>query len=263
MSSRTYEIAGVPCVVAAAPAVLDKVDCTYGAFRADLGGTGDAVLIEVADGEPLHDLFNKITNGVVERLARAGVYPIHAAALEHDGAALIISGRSHSGKTTLALGLLERGLRLLSDELALSGPQGREIMPYRRALHVRPGTPELIEPLAFLENAERRRLGGDIEWSLLPAELEEVFPGSLGSAAQLDHVVLLGARAGSGAQARLEEVPASAAAIDLVRSTPAADYDFAAALERMARLTDGARCARLHSGALAESVELVLAWLDE
>jgi hypothetical protein len=248
--------------VSAEPAVLDRVDATYGAFRAELEGGEDVLAIKVADGEPLHGLFNKITEGVVERLARVGIYPIHAAALEHESGALIISGRSHSGKTTLALGLLQHGLRLLSDELALSGPEGRMILPYRRALHVRPGTPELIAELSFLEDANRRGLGGNIEWSLLPDELERIFPRSLGSAAELAHVVLLAARADESGQASLEEVPAAVAAVDLVRATPAAAADFGGALNRMVRLTDGSRCARLRPGTLEGSVSLLLEWLD-
>ena len=261
--TRTYAIAGVPFAVSAGTAVLDRVDSTYGAFRATLPGDGDVFAISLSDGEPLHALFNRITEGVVERLAARGIYPIHAAALEHEGSALIISGRSHSGKTTLALSLLGHGFRLLSDELAISAADGRTILPYRRALHVRPGTPELIGELRFLTQEPRLGLGGDIEWSFLPDELESIFPGCLGAAAPLRHVVILGARAGGTGEAKLEPLPATAAAIELVRATPAAANDFAAALARTALLVDGARCVRLHSGTLDKSRTLILDWLAE
>ncbi|HEY4347542.1 MAG TPA: hypothetical protein VGM80_08125 [Gaiellaceae bacterium] len=260
-AARSYEIAGIPCVVNAEPAVLDRVDKTYGGFRAEHDRGEQALTFDLASGEPLHDLFNRITEGIVGRLSLEGIYPIHAAALEHDGGALILSGRSNAGKTTLALRLLQDGLKLLSDELALSGPAGRTILPYRRSLHVRPGTPELIEELAFLARERKLELGGGIEWSLLPSELESVFPGCLGSASELSHVVLLGARAGSGTTARLEAVPAATAAVELVSATPAAAANFAAALDRMARLTDGARCVRLHPGSLEDSAALILEWL--
>src|SRR5262249_30026441 len=83
-------------------------------------------------------------------------------------------------KTPRALGLLRRGLQLLSDELALSLPDGRTIAPYPRTPQLRPGTPELVAGLGFLLDREPDDVGAGRKWPLLPDELERTFPGCLG-----------------------------------------------------------------------------------
>jgi hypothetical protein len=255
----SYVIGGVPCVLTASAELIGHLDGTYGAFRAELPPGEEILELELAEGEPLVDLFNRLVEGVVERLSRRGIYAIHAASLVHAGRALIVSGRSGSGKTTIALGLVQHGLRILSDEFALSAPDARTILPYRRGLHIKPGTPELIAELGFLEGRARLPLGGGSEWALLPCELERVFPGCLGEAAPLRHVVLLETR--SDEPARLDPIPAALAAVELLAATPAAAGDFAGVLGRMTRLLDGTRCARLHPGLLADSLGLLLDWL--
>jgi hypothetical protein len=128
-------------------------------------------------------------------------------------------------------------------------------------LHVRPGTPELIGELRFLEDRPRHQLGGGSEWCLLPDELEQVFPGCLAEAAPLGHIVLLEQRIGDGTSV-LERIPAGIAAVELVRATAAAADDFPAVLQRTSRLVDGVRCARLEPGALESSLDVLLEWIS-
>lgn len=59
----------------------------------------------------------------VERLT--GLVAVHAATLVIDGSAMLLPGRSHAGKTTLALALAEAGATLASDEYALVDREGR------------------------------------------------------------------------------------------------------------------------------------------
>ena len=115
-----------------------------------------------------------IVQGLLRRLHAQGFHAIHAASLAHSGGALIVAGETGRGKTTL--GLVRRGLGLLSDEIALVERDEARILPYRRSLHVRPGTPELIPELGFLLERPRNQLGGGIEWTLPPWELECAFP---------------------------------------------------------------------------------------
>lgn len=49
---------------------------------------------------------------------RRGDLPLHAAAVQVDGSALLLAGMSESGKTTLAAGFVAAGHRLLSEDLA-------------------------------------------------------------------------------------------------------------------------------------------------
>lgn len=278
--SHSYAIAGVACVVSAPPALLARIDDTYGAFGDQLPAGVEAVALTLAargagyvltdseghaEGWASHEealvgTLNRLVELIVGRLADRGVYAIHAASLADRNGGVVISGRSGSGKTTLALGLVRRGLRILSDEFALSAPDGRTILPYRRGLHIRPGTPELIPELGFLTARPRHQLGGGSEWALGPGELEQAFPGCLGEAVPLRHVVLLEDRTPAGA-GQLEPVPAALAAVELLRAIPAAVGNFDGALKRMAVLLDGTRCARLHPGELTTSVELLLEWL--
>ena len=278
--TRSYVIAGIPCLVTCPPSILEAFDSVYGTDRAELvppvealsflvepDGSGylvygpDGVVDRRADeSRTAGALLNRLGSLVVDRLADRGTYAIHAASLRHGDGVVIVSGRSGAGKTTLALGLVRSGLRLLSDEYALAGPDARTILPFQRALQVRPGTPELITELSFLTERPLVDLGGGVKWTLGLADLEQAFPGSLAGPAPLRHVVLIGERAGDGASS-LEPVTTGFAAVELVRATPAAAESFTPSLERIGGLLAGCRCARLHPGSLESSVELLLGWL--
>lgn len=60
-----------------------------------------------------------------------GVLPLHAASLRIHGRTIAIAGRSGDGKSTLALGLTQRGHRLLSDDLTVlrTGAAGVDVLP--------------------------------------------------------------------------------------------------------------------------------------
>jgi HprK-related kinase A len=59
---------------------------------------------------------------------------LHAAVVEQHGQALILAGLSGSGKSTLCAGLVQRGWRLLSDELTLVRPQDGYVVPLARPI---------------------------------------------------------------------------------------------------------------------------------
>lgn len=89
---------------------------------------------------------------IAAALHQRDVLPLHAAAVSHQGKALLIVGDSAVGKTELALALARRGWRLLADDLsAIRIVNGRPIVaPGAGVMDVWPGT--------------RRR------WSALPAD---------------------------------------------------------------------------------------------
>ncbi|WP_093451601.1 HprK-related kinase A [Sphingomonas sp. YR710] len=62
---------------------------------------------------------------------------LHAAAVERDGKALILTGESGSGKSTLAALLGEQGWRLLADEFVLVDPDTGLIHPFPRAISLK------------------------------------------------------------------------------------------------------------------------------
>jgi len=286
-----YLVLGVPIAVGADDAqALACVDETYAGFRQDIGapepvysaeliyGDGDvssssrpAILVRDNQGyeqewpdthAALIDLLDRIVHGVLAELHKRDIYAIHAGATVYRGAALIIAGRSGQGKTTLTLGLLQRGLGLLSDEFAVIDPATQQIMPYRRSVHVRPGTPELIPELHFLNQQPQHRLGGGIEWSLTPADLVQAFPGCLAHAAPLRYVLLLDGAPRSADIPTITPVPAALATMELLRGTWAASRDFRGGLARVGRLMNSVVCARLHVGAFEPTLKAIVGWLE-
>ena len=64
---------------------------------------------------------------------------VHAGAVALDGDALILPGRSHSGKSALVAALLRLGAAYLSDEYAVIDERGL-ILPFPKALSIRDAT---------------------------------------------------------------------------------------------------------------------------
>jgi HprK-related kinase A len=62
---------------------------------------------------------------------------LHAAVVERNGFALVLPAPPGSGKSTLCTGLVFRGWRLLSDELALIRPETGEIVPLARPISLK------------------------------------------------------------------------------------------------------------------------------
>jgi len=109
---------------------------------------------------------------------------IHAGVVSSNGQGIILAADSGHGKTTLALELVRRGCKFLSDEMAALGRADGWIYPFPRSLRVRPGT---LEMTGFPEPAT-----GAPEWlGKLLLDIDKIQPGSLGEAVSLTHVVIL------------------------------------------------------------------------
>jgi hypothetical protein len=263
--------------------ILQRVDDTYAAFRCDAAGGAPALMVQLrsqndagylvqdsrgyercwpeAQGALL-DLFERIVHGVLANLQSQGVYAIHAGATVYRSGALIVAGRSGQGKTTLVLGLLRRGLGLLSDEFAVADADKQQIVPYRRSLHIRPGTPELIPELRFVSQMPQYQLGGGIEWAVRPSDLEQALPGCLAAAAPLRYVLLLEGSPRVDNVPTIASVPAAVATMELLRGTWGASVDFAGGLARISRLLSGVQCGRLRVGPLEATLDRILSWLE-
>ena len=280
-----YSVLGVPVAISSdVVGALECVDATYAAFRHTPSAPAEAFaarllrlnpagacLVADSHGYQRHwhdshaallDLLDRIVHGVLARLYEQGIYAIHAGAVVYKGAALIIAGRSGQGKTTLVLGLLRRGLALLSDEFAIADAAQQLIQPYRRSLHIRPGTPELIPELAFLHDRPQQRLGGGIEWSLTPEEIARALPGGWAAAAPPCYVLLLDGPPRPQADPAIVPITAAVATIELLRGTWAASVDFSGGLARISRLLEGVACARLQAGALEPTLDILMQWLE-
>ncbi len=287
-----YRIHGVRLVVRADDrAVLARVHDTYGWFaddrpepagddapgpgavevayrsHSDGGATivdaeGRAVDLTALD-EPLVALFDAIVAGLIRGLSAAGILAVHAGVVAVDGRAILVAGRSGRGKTTLVLGLLRRGVELLSDELALVAADDRTILAYPRGVHVRPAALDLFPELHYLAYIPGHPLGGGSEWSVGPAALERGFGAGVAPNTPIGAVVLLDGEPIPDGQPELIAVPGAVATMELLRGTPAAAWDFDGVLARLPRLVADVPCARLRSARLEPTVDAILAWATD
>lgn len=73
---------------------------------------------------------------------------LHAAVVEKNGLAMILPAPPGSGKSTLCAGLIHRGWRLLSDEMALIALQGDLVSPFGRAVSLKNQSINIIKAYA-------------------------------------------------------------------------------------------------------------------
>jgi hypothetical protein len=220
---------------------------------------GSATRLSAGD-QPLVALFDAIVVGVIAGLSRAGILAIHAGVVALDGRAIFVSGRSGRGKTTLVLGLVRRGLDLLSDELALVAPDNRTVLAYPRALHVRPSALDLFPELGFLAAIEPYELGGGSEWAVGPDAVQRAFGTFVLEMARVSAVVLLDGDPVADAMPELTPVPSAIGTMELLRGTPAAAWDFDGVLARLPAIVGDVPCAKIRSARLEATVDAVLDW---
>jgi HprK-related kinase A len=82
---------------------------------------------------------------------------LHAATVERDGRALLMTGESGAGKSTLAALLGERGWRLMGDEFALLDLDDGSLHPFPRAVSLK------NRAIALFDGIEGERLGPTLE----------------------------------------------------------------------------------------------------
>jgi hypothetical protein len=96
---------------------------------------GGALLKRTDNLDELFDFFDMQLHVDVALSAAKRTF-VHAAAVGFPGGAIIVPGRSHSGKSTLAKALADAGGVLYSDEFAVIDETGR-VHPYPRPLSLR------------------------------------------------------------------------------------------------------------------------------
>ena len=98
---------------------------------------------------------------------------MHAAVVEKHGVAAILPAPPGSGKSTLCAGLVSRGWRLLSDEMALFDMQTRTLQPLSRPINLKNESINVIrrfQPGAMLTPAVPHTAKGTVALMCPPAE---------------------------------------------------------------------------------------------
>jgi hypothetical protein len=136
-------------------------------------------------------------------LHQRGLLPLHANAIELDGRAVAFMGHSGAGKSTMAAWFLDRGCRVLADDVCVvaNGPDGRPL--------AQPGIPRLRLWREAIE--ESGRTVGDYELAFDKLDKFNVptLRPAVGGPLPLSHVYLLEkAEAGEAEIRRLQGVEA-------------------------------------------------------
>ncbi len=87
---------------------------------------------------------------------------IHAGVVGWRGRAIMLPGKSHSGKSTLVAALVEAGATYYSDEYAVLDREGR-VHPYPRPLSLREGP---LGPTGRIDLSHRAPQGEDTHWAI-------------------------------------------------------------------------------------------------
>jgi len=112
--------------------------------------------------------------------------PIHGASLRMGDTGVVLVGATHAGKTTTALHLAARGHTLLGDEIAVIRLTSGDIVPFRRAVNIRPG--EHGQTLAGLLGLRDREDGSS--WATRH-RISVLFPGQIARPVPLRMVFFL------------------------------------------------------------------------
>lgn len=126
--------------------------------------------------------YDCILNAIIGRVRSH--FLIHAGVVAWDGQGVILAGDASHGKTTLALELVRRGFKFLSDEMAALGRADQQVHPFPRSLRIEPDTLKLT---GFSEAAS----GAPVWLGKLLLDIEEIQPGSMGQAATISHIIIL------------------------------------------------------------------------
>ena len=135
-------------------------------------------------------------------LAQRGRFALHASVNEVDGRAVAVAGQRSVGKSTTALRLVQRGHRLIADDVSPVEAEGPIIVrPYARPVHVAAGT------------AESLRLDLSQAWRPFTGHPKLALPAPVRTVVQLAAVVVL--RAGTDDAVTAERVRGARAHWDI------------------------------------------------
>jgi HprK-related kinase A len=185
---------------------------------------------------------------------------LHSGVVERGGRALLVSGHPGAGKSTLCAGLILRGWRLLSDEVALIRPGKNRILPVPRPVGLKEGSIAAIarfEPTAAIGPSFPDTRKGTVAHLRPP----KVSVRRSGEAAEPGWVLFPEYRAGVGFE--LNRVPRTEALLRVGRNSFNYSKLGAVGFETLADLIEASECYELTYGDLDQAVRLLSDLADE
>lgn len=115
-------------------------------FRPSVAIRGDFILPDAAPLSLAHGLLAaEMGMNLQMALGQKNYLLLHAATVEKEGRAIVLTGESGAGKSTLSALLGERGWRLMGDEFGLLDPETGMLMPFPRAVSLKNGAIGVME----------------------------------------------------------------------------------------------------------------------
>lgn len=158
-------------IVTDSPGLAARIERELGSFRTEGGGETEVQVrfspppprawtsrgaVELSPEDAEEQAFGLIFREALDHTRSFVV--LHAAALEKEGRVLLVAGPSEAGKTTLALALVARGFRILSDDYTPLHRESGLVHPFLKALGVRPGPGRRLASLGESEDMPYRAL---------------------------------------------------------------------------------------------------------
>lgn len=177
---------------------------------------------------------------------------LHSAALAHKNTGILFPGQSGSGKSSLALGMLQSGLDYLSDELSPVDIQSGEVIPYSKPISLKSTS---VFPELFSQNA--------IGWGPAISDSESVWyvhPNSVRPESSPHNVpvryIFFPVNRGNG-NPNLHLLEKEEAARKLLECSANFHMFGGEGLRIVRKLADEAECYDLSSGELTKTVKLI------
>lgn len=207
---------------------------------------------EVQDAAPLATvldvIFSFVTRGTLD--ATADRLHLHAAGLERDRVAVLLTGPSGSGKSTLAYRLLSAGYSYLSDEMV--GVDEAGVFAYPKPVSLKKGSWPLFPELA-----------GHSRIPNLQPDWVQYAPCSVTVAGEpLDAGAILAVRHDRGAESTMKELDRATMIQRLIDNSFDSRRFGGDALRILDRLTASSFCGELTFGQVDDAVGLVTDALD-
>lgn len=182
---------------------------------------------------------------------------VHASVVEYEGRGVVMSAPSESGKTTLSLGLVERGLGYLTDEAAAFDPETLLIHPFPKSFSVDVGAqPFLQRHKPKADRSITDYLHG--QWQVTP---ESVRAGATSGPVLPGWIVL--PRYVNGGETQLAPVSRAEALTLLMEQCLNLHVHGRYAFERLAEIVRRSRCFQLIMGDLDSACDTMLVMLAE